>query len=77
MSSVVSVVVGVGEKHVFSTKLVWIMFESYVRVCHADKVSLSVSFLWIIISSKGTKNVVGKNHHKFGSKFYRWYGVFL
>ena len=61
----------------FSTKLVWIMFESYVNVYLADKVRMSINFLWVIISSKGTKDEVGKNHHKFGSKFYGWYGVFL
>ena len=55
MGLVVSVVVGVGEKHVFSTKLVSIMFESYVNGYLADKVRMSINFLWVIISSKGAQ----------------------
>ena len=42
-------------KHVYLTKLVWIMFESYVNVYLADKVRMSINFLWVIISSKGAQ----------------------
>ena len=38
----------------FSTKLVWIMFESYVNVYLANKVRMSINFLWVI-SSKGAQ----------------------